>query len=519
MNGKYAREEDWETHRERITQLYYRAGMSLRLVKQIMQDEHSFLANERMYKTRIKKWNLKKYVKAGEIAAKVRLKRDAGAGIQKEETVLALRDRKVEWSDVENHLKRNPNRVVKLGTGGILEIGHVGGILVRTQSPDPATAARSVSSPLEGADDVRVADEITRLTRDYCLSAVENSIWVPSGMGHYQSTRGGALAYQRLQRWGESIGLALHLIIRSEMRSGFRLLNSCLDRLHSVFRDEDPSLLVHLVQVFVRFGSEAVPTSLRAMLNSYFRELAQTALGPKHPLTLLWDRLVRVTRSNAPGVTNRFPLRWMSGSFDPCFDTNNFYFNYISGLWTSPQEEVFYSKNSLSDIVLGFQATDDPHRLTFYLVHLTQALDILIQTGNFEQAETAIEALLFKARATTKGPFVKAEAWWFYLYNKAKLQGAMGCYVEAMSLASDLCRHSTEAYGPSSRRSLDALELRWKTQLGIADAGEVDKLWREWKDTAARVVNSLANDIEDSTTEANIPWNNGRGTASYLVTV
>lgn len=62
---RYAAEEDWRRHRERISSLY--KTKRLKDVMTIMETEHGLYATERMYKARFKDWGLQKNVTAAEV--------------------------------------------------------------------------------------------------------------------------------------------------------------------------------------------------------------------------------------------------------------------------------------------------------------------------------------------------------------------------------------------------------------------------------------------------------------------
>jgi hypothetical protein len=59
---KYADENDWEFHREKISELY--KVMKLKDVLEIMEQTYNFFATEKMYKDRFKKWGVEKNVTA-----------------------------------------------------------------------------------------------------------------------------------------------------------------------------------------------------------------------------------------------------------------------------------------------------------------------------------------------------------------------------------------------------------------------------------------------------------------------
>lgn len=62
---RYATDEDWRRHRERISSLY--KAKRLKDVMAIMETEHNLYATERMYKARFKEWGLQKNVTAAEV--------------------------------------------------------------------------------------------------------------------------------------------------------------------------------------------------------------------------------------------------------------------------------------------------------------------------------------------------------------------------------------------------------------------------------------------------------------------
>lgn len=65
VNRRYAGEDDWRRHRDRISSLY--KTKRLKDVMAIMQSEHGLHATERMYKARFKDWGLQKNVTAAEV--------------------------------------------------------------------------------------------------------------------------------------------------------------------------------------------------------------------------------------------------------------------------------------------------------------------------------------------------------------------------------------------------------------------------------------------------------------------
>lgn len=108
---RYAKENDFARHRERIAALY--REKRLKDVMAIMEAEHNFVATERMYKARFKEWDLHKNVTAAEVHKlmqkvdqhkKGRAVDSAGAG---KTTVLDLGD-ELDVKRIQKYMKRKP---------------------------------------------------------------------------------------------------------------------------------------------------------------------------------------------------------------------------------------------------------------------------------------------------------------------------------------------------------------------------------------------------------------------------
>ncbi|KAJ4394793.1 hypothetical protein N0V93_004013 [Gnomoniopsis smithogilvyi] len=65
--GRYAKDDDWTRHRERITKLYITENKTLKDVMAIMEEKYDFVATERMYKARFKMWDVGKNVTAAAV--------------------------------------------------------------------------------------------------------------------------------------------------------------------------------------------------------------------------------------------------------------------------------------------------------------------------------------------------------------------------------------------------------------------------------------------------------------------
>ncbi|KAH0544246.1 hypothetical protein GP486_008527 [Trichoglossum hirsutum] len=286
MQQTYATETDWELHREKITELYSEQDKPLGEVMEIMQRDHLFRATPKMFKTRIKKWGLDKKHKAPEVLEMVRLKRQRDAVGKKSK--FFIRNRPVNWEDVERYLKRSRNLLTKFDSG-FLEIGgHATGVVCRTPSPDPSIVL-TLPGIIEASDELRTADEVVRIMRDYFRGAIEGGIWTYDSGGACYFGRRGSATYFHFLNWYTSMSTAIFYIKGSRIEQGFRLINTCFNQLQQVLEEQDPSILFGLLDLGTFFLSN-FPKDLGRSYVDYIRDFSQTILGERHPISLLWVR-------------------------------------------------------------------------------------------------------------------------------------------------------------------------------------------------------------------------------------
>lgn len=140
----FAQINDWEMHRDRITELYRDQGLHLKQVQKIMAEEHQFFASQRMYKTRISKWAIDKNLKAADVATLLRLQQQRAALGKKSR--FTVRGRDIDFARVDQYLKRDPTLLKRSQQGqhGEDQMGDIlpdhmeaAGITCRTPSPTP----------------------------------------------------------------------------------------------------------------------------------------------------------------------------------------------------------------------------------------------------------------------------------------------------------------------------------------------------------------------------------------------
>jgi hypothetical protein len=149
-----------------------------------------------MYKAHFRKWDLRKNNRRSDVVAMLCLKsqRDAVGKSSK----FVIRGREIDWNDIERYLKRNPKVSAETNENSLKHCD----IICRTPSPDPATVL-PVPAILEASDELRIQEEITRITRDYVNAACEQGIW-PVVRGYFVGSNG-YRSRNDLNRWWNAV--------------------------------------------------------------------------------------------------------------------------------------------------------------------------------------------------------------------------------------------------------------------------------------------------------------------------
>ncbi|RAR02066.1 TPR-like protein [Stemphylium lycopersici] len=102
------RAADWEPYKKRILELHIEQKKPLHEVKKIIEEEYSFQAELRQYRTRISNWGKDKNFKPQEMQAIVRKRQKRKlVETQKEDLVFEVRGSEVEPSKIERWMKRH----------------------------------------------------------------------------------------------------------------------------------------------------------------------------------------------------------------------------------------------------------------------------------------------------------------------------------------------------------------------------------------------------------------------------
>ncbi|KAH6882639.1 Clr5 domain-containing protein [Alternaria rosae] len=102
------RESDWEPYKDRIKQLHVTEKRPLPEVKMLMEQEFSFTAEIRQYRSRLSQWKLDKNIKPEEMKAIIRHRQRRGlVETDKPDLKFRVRGQEVEPQKIERWMKRH----------------------------------------------------------------------------------------------------------------------------------------------------------------------------------------------------------------------------------------------------------------------------------------------------------------------------------------------------------------------------------------------------------------------------
>ncbi|KAK4149274.1 Clr5 domain-containing protein [Chaetomidium leptoderma] len=287
MQELYASPEDWDAHRETITGLYLHDKRSLQEVMEHMAMNHFFFATIKMYRTRIRKWGIDKNNKAAEVAYMVRLKKQRDALGKK--SCFLIRDRPVDWDDIERYLARTPDFWAKHNRHpASLSKSARETITCNTPPPaSPRTLPTSVPPKLDAARELRIHEETLRFFRDYTEGSFEQGLWNLSPDHKRYVGPGGIEANARLNAWYDKVRNASDWPGRDA--DAVRLVNYLLDDLPQLIKEQDFTVFPALMRCC--FYLSARRPELGRVVVQFVARLCAVILGAKHPMSLAWSRI------------------------------------------------------------------------------------------------------------------------------------------------------------------------------------------------------------------------------------
>ncbi|GAB1318526.1 Clr5 domain-containing protein [Madurella fahalii] len=289
MQNLYATSTDWETYRDTITRLYLDEKRPLQEVMEYMALNHQFLATVKMYRSRIRKWGLDKNNKAAEVAYMVRMKKHRDAAGKA--SCFFVRNRPVDWDDIERYLSRKPGFWDKNGSKLVDDAEVARQITCKTPPPEDAQKILEVPRKLDATRELRIHEEILRSFRSYMDGSFENGVWsLFPGQSRYYGA-GGVEANARLNLWYNKLRNVADWPGRDA--DVVRMVNRLLDQLPQLIKEQDYTVFPSLMRCFFHLSTRR-PAVGREVVR-FVAKLCSVILGEHHPMSLAWSQIKTLT--------------------------------------------------------------------------------------------------------------------------------------------------------------------------------------------------------------------------------
>ncbi|KAI1846666.1 hypothetical protein JX266_007239 [Neoarthrinium moseri] len=270
---RWAQQSDWDLHRETITNLYGRQGMTLKEVKRCMESEHHFYATNKQYKWRLSKWGIYKNFNLDRVSKMVR----QGASSSGKPGAPAQIFRAGLEKRLHSYLNQLPEEKYRL----LASIGDPSASQVAAALADfqvPGSILTSIRSP----DDLRVIERCKYAMRHYVIGARDSKMWVldPSR----------TIMPNELQSsiWEPGV-LASTLLLEGKTQEAFRVLHNLFNDCRRHLVQQQPLLFIYVYLVALLY-SERHP-ELATSFTSYLRDLTKILYPTQHPLRTLTDSM------------------------------------------------------------------------------------------------------------------------------------------------------------------------------------------------------------------------------------
>ncbi|KAK6063269.1 hypothetical protein SCUP515_12555 [Seiridium cupressi] len=272
----WASSADWERHRDEITRLWFTKDISLKSVMAIMFQRYEFratltcrLLSEKMFKTQLKKWGLRKNLSKAE-SDHLREKASSGGTPQ----LPVVQGRQLGSSSLKALVKTKSQTTCEYQLIQVYGSSH-------PTSPLP----RSVRAP----DLFRAIEGSIGAVSNYTQSLLQNNTW---DLYHHEFDK------DLTRFWGDDIQLAaVQIRERRDLESSFQMLNRSCDMYQSILRRQDAVLVHATYGAFLRLSEAGEEAAI--LFIKYVAGICSIELGKFHPLTVLWTSVLSMGVSQA----------------------------------------------------------------------------------------------------------------------------------------------------------------------------------------------------------------------------
>ncbi|KAF3769115.1 hypothetical protein M406DRAFT_327520 [Cryphonectria parasitica EP155] len=241
------RERVWAQHMPRIRQLYVDEGRTLKELIEIMKTEHDFVASAKMYKQRLRKWNLRKNIRLHlheddpGYAALVDLLGE-GSRVQQHRGGGSLSSSSSSSSSSSGAKTGRPvSTEIQLATGQVVDLDRLASHLKRKMFYKRYTSPHgpvTMTNPVRPPDGFYMCEEVLNSTRTYIFGRFRDTL---STVNEIDNTR---VVDAPLAKWNKFL-FTLRGPLSSPRRFGrvLTLMRQAPEELHDLLASQPASLL------------------------------------------------------------------------------------------------------------------------------------------------------------------------------------------------------------------------------------------------------------------------------------
>ncbi|KAI1844468.1 hypothetical protein JX266_009355 [Neoarthrinium moseri] len=275
---------DWDAHRDMITELYLAKNLTLNEVMQIMGREHNFRATTRMYKSRLKRWNVSKKLNLEEVE-RILIERASGDGLPVEHM-----SGKTSNDRVKRYLRRMPRNKVSQLERTI----HEQAVFSRPRKGSARVVAYQsfhLPVPPRMPEDLRIPEYCHHSIHRYLSGCIDQGIWAKyqvaagrTGLDTVACQNRMTLTAILMQNGFTELGFRV-------LEVGFSQYKLCFNHSRELAFTRDPWLITMVYGIYVNLAQ-----SQPALADSFIRfalGLSKIMQPENHPFRLLLSEFYR----------------------------------------------------------------------------------------------------------------------------------------------------------------------------------------------------------------------------------
>ncbi|KAH8881414.1 hypothetical protein GQ53DRAFT_513975 [Thozetella sp. PMI_491] len=237
---KWASHADWGVYKQTIINLY--AEKELEEVMEIMEKDHNFYSTRKIYKTKIKEWDVGKRLNDDDMLVILHLRAQREAASKQSE--FWLMGKRVNEQNIRRYLKRKPQILTKFQRGHRAPPA-LGRVTCVTPPPPPDSVRRLPGPLLEG--EILFAD-----CRDFWRSSFDSGQWILDPNGVCMGQRAGRWGTDKAENMLSKFYAAADLLSRSDFSGALKVMDLAFRETGQLLKLDVPMMFPTLLLIFRR---------------------------------------------------------------------------------------------------------------------------------------------------------------------------------------------------------------------------------------------------------------------------